>query len=160
MVSLPWHSPSQNASPLNLLLCLLPCVCVTRLPADIRAEDADWKQHIHCRQNQQARGHQSGGVRVLTQLPRGRRSLSCVRSSDSTQLSSWAVLHSRVVASRVCGRGRLESPTTAGGVSRPPDSAQIQRAGPGQPAGVAAAAVRWSAILPALPDEFRIFSRV
>ena len=115
MVSLPWHSPSQNASPLNLLLCLLPCVCVTRLPADIRAEDADWKQHIHCRQNQQARGHQSGGVRVLTQLPRGRRSLSCVRSSDSTQVSSWAVLHSRVVASRVCGRGRLESPTTARG---------------------------------------------
>ena len=113
MVSLPWHSPSQNASPLNLLLCLLPCVCVTRLPADIRAEDADWKQHIHCRQNQQARGHQSGGVRVLTQLPRGRRSLSCVRSSDSTQLSSWAVLHSRVVASRVCGRGRSESPSTA-----------------------------------------------
>ncbi len=37
----------------------------------------------------------------------------CVRSSDSAQLSSWAVLHSRVVASQVCGKGRSESPSTA-----------------------------------------------
>ena len=37
----------------------------------------------------------------------------CVRSSDSAQLSSYAVLHSRVVASGVCGRGRSESPSTA-----------------------------------------------
>ena len=37
----------------------------------------------------------------------------CVRSSDSAQLSSYAVLHSRVVASRVCGRGRSESPSAA-----------------------------------------------
>ncbi len=37
----------------------------------------------------------------------------CVRSSDSAQLSSYAVLHSRIVASRVCGRGRSESPSTA-----------------------------------------------
>ncbi|MFM7167473.1 MAG: hypothetical protein ACKO3T_19695, partial [Planctomycetaceae bacterium] len=28
------------------------------------------------------------------------------------QLSSWAVLHSRVVTSRVCGKGRSESPST------------------------------------------------
>jgi hypothetical protein len=37
----------------------------------------------------------------------------CVRSSDSAQLSSYAVLHSGVVASRVCGRGRSESPSAA-----------------------------------------------
>jgi hypothetical protein len=37
----------------------------------------------------------------------------CVRSSDSAQLSSYAVLYSRVVASRVCGRGRSESPSAA-----------------------------------------------
>ena len=37
----------------------------------------------------------------------------CVRGSDSAQLSSYALLHSRVVASRVCGRGRSESPSTA-----------------------------------------------
>ena len=37
----------------------------------------------------------------------------CVRSSDSAQLWSYAVLHSRVVESRVCGRGRSESPSAA-----------------------------------------------
>jgi hypothetical protein len=37
----------------------------------------------------------------------------CVRSSDSAQLSSYAVLHSGAVASRVCGKGRSESPSTA-----------------------------------------------
>ena len=79
--------------------------------ADELTEFRRWKQHIHCRQNQQARCHQSGGVRVWTQFSRARRSLFFVRSSDSAQLSSWAVLHSPVVASRVYGRGRLESST-------------------------------------------------
>ncbi len=34
-----------------------------------------WQQHIRCCRNQQVRGHQSGGVRVLTQFTRVRRSL-------------------------------------------------------------------------------------
>ena len=34
-----------------------------------------WQHHIHCCRNQQVRGHQHGGVRVLTQLTRVRRSL-------------------------------------------------------------------------------------
>jgi len=34
-----------------------------------------WKQHIHTRQNQQVRGLQSGGIRVLTPFPRARRRL-------------------------------------------------------------------------------------
>ena len=34
-----------------------------------------WQQHIHCCRNQQVRGHQSGGVRVLTQFTRIRSSL-------------------------------------------------------------------------------------
>ena len=37
IVSPPLYRPLQNASPRNLLLCLLPCVCVTRLSTDIRA---------------------------------------------------------------------------------------------------------------------------
>jgi len=47
------------------------------------------------------------------QFPRARRSLFLLRSSDSAQLSSWAVLHSSVVESRVCGEGRSKSPCTA-----------------------------------------------
>ena len=34
-----------------------------------------WQQHIPCCRNQQVRGHQHGGVRVLTQFTRVRRSL-------------------------------------------------------------------------------------
>jgi len=50
----------------------------------------------------------------LMQFPRARRSpFFYVRSSDPPQLSSWAVLHSSVVASRVCGKGRSESPSAA-----------------------------------------------
>jgi hypothetical protein len=29
-------------------------------------ETSKWKQHIRCRQNQQVRGHQSGGAEALT----------------------------------------------------------------------------------------------
>jgi hypothetical protein len=48
---------ANNGGPLRPRLCVL------------------WKRHIHCRRDQQVRGHQSGGG-VLTQVPRARRSLS------------------------------------------------------------------------------------
>jgi hypothetical protein len=55
----------------------------------------------------------SAAASGFTHHPRARRSFFCMRSSDSAKLSSYAVLHSRVVASRVCGRGRSASPSTA-----------------------------------------------
>jgi hypothetical protein len=72
-----------------------------------------WKRHIHRPQNQQVRGYLSGSVRVLPSSRGLDAACFCVRSSDSAQLSSWAVLHGRVVASRVCGEGRSKSPPAA-----------------------------------------------
>jgi hypothetical protein len=49
----------------------------------------------------------------VSQLPRARRSLFLLRSSDSAQLSSWAARHSSLIASQMCGNGRSESPSAA-----------------------------------------------
>jgi hypothetical protein len=79
----------------------------------LRTARACWKQHIRCCRNQQVRGQQSGGVRMLTELPWARSSLFCLRSSDQIRLSSGAGLHGRVVAVWVCENGRSKLPSPA-----------------------------------------------
>ncbi len=53
----------------------------------LRTARACWKQHIRCCRYQQVRGQQSGGVRMLTELPWARSSLFCAGSSDQIRLS-------------------------------------------------------------------------
>jgi len=84
-----------------------------RLLGTLHLITLSWKQQIQHRQNQQAPCRLSGSVRVLPSSRGLDAACFCLRSSDSAQLSSWAVLHSRVVALRVCGKGRSKSPSAA-----------------------------------------------
>jgi hypothetical protein len=103
---------ANNGGPLRPRLCVL------------------WKRHIHCRRDQQVRGHQSGGGGVLTQVPRARRSLSLraelrccsivVLGSAAQQSGGVASVRERPFRSPApavaCLGGRLHSVSPDGGV--------------------------------------------